>query len=267
MNHLFTNSPRSSKVIMIDCHCHIDFKEYNKNREEVMDRAQQKLKAIINSGASLGGNRRSLKLKDEYPGFLYPTLGFHPSNASKADYNIIEEALNEIKQNIDKIVAIGETGLDYHESNNEKTKERQLKVFKTFIELASEYQLPLLIHARDAEKEALNMIKQYQSIPHVIFHCYGGDAETAHRIVDEGYHLSFSTIICFSKHHQTLIKDQPLSNILTETDSPYLSPFKGLRNEPSFVEEVIKKIADIKSLPISKVDKITEKNAKKLFKI
>ena len=252
---------------MIDTHCHIDFKEYNKNRQEVMDRAQQKLKAIINSGASLGGNRRTLKLMDEYRGFLYPTLGFHPSNASKADYNIIEKALDEIKQNIDKIVAVGETGLDYHELNNEKSRKRQIRVFKTFIELADEYELPLVIHARDAEKEALDMIMKYSSIPNIIFHCYGGDPETAHKIVDLGYYLSFSTIICFSKDHQLLIKDQPLSNMLTETDSPYLSPFKGLRNEPSFVEEVVKKIADIKSISTNKVDKITENNAKKIFRI
>ena len=252
---------------MIDTHCHIDFKEYNKNREEIMDRAQQKLNAIINSGASLGGNRRTLKFMDEYKGFLYPTLGFHPSNASKADYNIIEQALDEIKNNLDKIVAIGETGLDYHELNNDKNKERQIKVFKTFIELANEYKLPLVIHARDAEKDALDMVMKYSSIPEVIFHCYGGDAETANNIVDQGYYLSFSTIICFSKEHQTIIEEQPISNMLTETDSPYLSPFKGLRNEPSFVEEVIKKIADIKSLSTNKVDKITEKNAKKIFGI
>jgi TatD DNase family protein len=252
---------------MIDTHCHIDFKEYNKNREEILDRAQQKLKAIINSGANLGGNRRTLKLMDEYKGFLYPTLGFHPSNASKADHNIIEQALDEIKNNIDKIVAIGETGLDYHVLNNDKNKERQIKVFKTFIELANEYQLPLVIHARDAEKEALDMVVEYSSIPEVIFHCYGGDAETAQKIVDHGYYLSFSTIICFSKEHQPIIEEQPLSNMLTETDSPYLSPFKGLRNEPSFVDEVIKKIADIKSLSTNKVDKITEKNAKKIFGI
>ena len=252
---------------MIDTLCHFDFKEYNKNRGEVMDRAQQKLKAIINSGASLGGNRRTLKFMDEYNGFLYPTLGFHPSNASKADHNIIEKALDEIKDNIDKIVAIGETGLDYHELNIDKNKERQIKVFKTFIDLANEYELPLVIHARDAEKEALDMVMKYSLIPEVIFHCYGGDDETANNIVDQGYYLSFSTIICFSKEHQTIIEEQPISNMLTETDSPYLSPFKGLRNEPSFVEEVIKKIADIKSLSTNKVDKITEKNAKKIFGI
>ena len=100
---------------MIDTHCHVDFKEYNKNREEVMKRAKDKLTAIINSGASLGGNRRTLNLQKEYKGFLYSTLGFHPSNASKADSSIIKQALSEINSDIDSAVGIGETGLDFHE--------------------------------------------------------------------------------------------------------------------------------------------------------
>lgn len=252
---------------MIDAHCHVDFKEFNRNREEVMKRAQAKLKVIINSGASLGGNRRTLKLKEEYPGFLYPTLGFHPSNASKADSVIIEKAISEIKDNIDKSVAIGETGLDFHDLDDENAKKRQLMVFKTFIELAVEYQMPLVIHARDAERKALDMVMKQPSIPDVIFHCYGGDAETAKMIVDQGYYLSFSTVISFSKHHQVLAREIPLSSMLTETDSPYLSPFKGMRNEPAFVEEVIKTIAQVKAISEGEVDKITQKNAVKIFRL
>ncbi len=99
----------------MDNHCHVDFKEYNKDRNEVIQRAQDKLQAIINSGASLGGNRRTLKLKEEYPRFIYASLGFHPHNAAKADSTIIEQALTEIMDNIDESVALGETGLDYYE--------------------------------------------------------------------------------------------------------------------------------------------------------
>ena len=89
--------------------------------------------------------------------------------------------------------------------------------------------------------------------------------ETAYKIVDESYYISFSTIIAYSDYHEELVEEIPIQNILTETDSPYLSPFKGQKNEPSFVEEAVKKIADIKSLPVSKVDKTTERNAKKIF--
>jgi TatD DNase family protein len=250
---------------MIDAHCHVDFKEFNRNREEVMERAQKKLKAIINSGASLGGNRRTLKLSDEYSGFLYPSLGFHPKNAAKADSIIIEQVIEEIEGNLDKSVALGETGLDFHDLNDEKQKDRQIKVFETFIELSLNYEKPLVIHARDAERIALDMVKN-SGLSDVIFHCYGGDADTAKLIVEEGYYLSFSTILCFSKHHHELVQQTPLSSMLTETDSPYLSPFKG-RNEPVFVEEVLKTVAQVKGIPREEVDRVTQKNAEIIYRL
>lgn len=249
---------------MIDAHCHVDFKEYNKNRGEVMQRAQDKLRAIINSGASLGGNRRTLKLQEEYPGFLYATLGFHPHNAGKADPTSIDQALGEIVDNIDSTVALGETGLDFHQIKSEEHKQKQIKLFKRFIGLAVEYDKPLVIHARDAEETALDMVKN--TVPQVIFHCYGGDAQTASAIVDEGYYISLSTIVTFSEHHQDLAREIPLSNMLTETDSPYLSPFKG-RNEPAYVGEVLKTVAQAKDISLGEVDRITQKNAEEVFKL
>lgn len=252
---------------MIDTHCHVDFKEYNKNRKEVMERAKDKLNAVINSGASLGGNRRTLKLQEDYNGFLYSTLGFHPSNASKADSSIIKQALDEINNNIEFAVGMGESGLDFHEIKDEAARKRQIKIFEMFIELSKEYELPLVIHARDAEEKSLEMVKKHSSIPDVVFHCYGGDISTAEKILEEGYYISISTIVCFSKHHQSLVEKIPLSNMLTETDSPYLSPFKGMRNEPAFVEEAVKIISDKKSIPTEEVGRITEKNARKIFNL
>jgi TatD DNase family protein len=252
---------------MIDSHCHVDFKEFNKNREELMERAKKKLYAIVNSGATLGGNRRTLKLVEEYNGFLYGTLGFHPVDASKADSSIIEEAFKEINENIDKAVALGETGLDFHHVEDTEKRNRQVKVFKSFIDLANEYELPLIIHARDAELKSFEMVEKYSKDIDVIFHCYGGDLETMNKIIEESYYVSYSTIISYSDYHSELVEQTPLENILTETDSPYLSPFKGQKNEPSFVEETVKKVAEIKSMSISKVDKKTEKNARKVFGI
>lgn len=252
---------------MIDAHCHVDFKEFNKNREEVMERARKKLAAIIDSGATLGGNRRTLKLVEQYNGFLYGTLGFHPESASKADSSIIEQAFKEINENIDNAVALGETGLDFHHIEDIDKRNRQIKVFRSFIDLANEYEMPLVIHAREAELKSFEIIKKYSKDIDVIFHCYGGDMETMNKIIEESYYVSYSTIICYSDYHNGLIEQTPLENILTETDSPYLSPFKGQKNEPAFVEETIKKISEIKSLSISKVDKKTEENAKKVFGI
>lgn len=252
---------------MIDAHCHVDFKEFNKNRDEVMARAKKKLNGIINSGATLGGNRRTLKLVEEYKGFLHGTLGFHPESASKADSSIIEQAFREINENIDKAVALGETGLDfYHVEDNEK-RNRQVKVFRSFIDLANEYEMPLVIHAREAELKSLEIVKKYSKDIDIIFHCYGGNLETLNKIIEEDYYISYSTVICYSDYHKELVEATPFENILTETDSPYLSPFKGQKNEPSFVEETVKKIAEIKSISPSKVDKKTEKNARKVFSI
>lgn len=250
---------------MIDIHCHVDFKVYNKNRNEIMERAQENLTAIVNSGASLGGNRRTLKLAAEYKNFLYPTLGFHPSNASKSDNSVIKQVLAELESNISDAVALGETGLDFNRLDDETAKNKQIKLFETFIQLADEYQMPLVIHARDAEERALEMVKKSFSIPQVVFHCYGGSLETAKKIIDEGYFISLSTIVCFSEHHQLLALKLPLSHLLTETDSPYLSPFKGQRNEPAFVEETVKIIAKTKSVSPEEVSKITESNARRIF--
>lgn len=230
-----------------------------------MKNAQDNLTAIVNSGASLGGNRRTLKLAGEYKNFLYPTLGFHPSNASKSDESVIKQVLGEIESNIDDAVALGETGLDFNRLDDEMAKNRQIELFETFLKLAVEYQMPLVIHARDAEEKALEMVKKYPSIPQVVFHCYGGDLKTAQKIIDEEFFISLSTIVCFSEHHQFLASKLPLSHLLTETDSPYLSPFKGQRNEPLFVKETVKTIANIKSTSIEEVSKITEFNARRIF--
>ena len=252
---------------MIDAHCHVDFKEFNKNREEVLKRAKKKLSAIINSGASLGGNRRTIKLIEENKGFLYGSLGFHPVNASKADQSIIEQAFREIIENIDNAVALGETGLDFNQINDIDKRKRQLKVFRSFIDLANEFELPLIIHARDAESKSLEMINKYSKDIYAIFHCYSGDIDTMNKIIEEGHYISYSTIICYSEYHKELVSKTPLEYILTETDSPYLSPFKGKRNEPIFVEETVKKIAEIKSQSFNHINKITENNIRKIFKI
>ncbi|WP_414468619.1 TatD family hydrolase [Methanobacterium sp. ACI-7] len=252
---------------MIDSHCHVDFKDFNKNRKEVIDKAKNKLSAIVNSGATLGGNRRTLKLVDDYKGFLYGTLGFHPVDASKADFSAIDQAFKEIHENIDKAVAVGETGLDFYHVKDNEARNRQIKVFRLFIDMANEYEMPILIHARDAESKSFELMKKYSKDIDVIFHCYGGDLETMNKIVEEGYYVSYSTIICYSDYHNELVQETPIRNILTETDSPYLSPFKGQKNEPSFVEETVKKIAEIKSMSPLSVDKKTEKNAKKVYNI
>lgn len=252
---------------MIDTHCHVDFEPFNEDREETIKRAKEKLTAIINSGTSLEGNKEVLKLSEEYSNFLYPTFGFHPVSSGQISDENLNLAIDYMKGHIDDILAIGEVGMDYFYVKDKTERARQGEIFTKFVELADEYEVPLLIHARDCEKKAFNIVKEYGNIPSVIFHCYSGSLKTAKKLIEEGYYTSFSTMICYSDYHQELASEIPIENILTETDSPYLAPKRGDRNEPANVVYVVEKLAEIKEESVDTIDKITEKTAKDVFGI
>lgn len=251
---------------MIDTHCHVDFEEYDDDREDVILKSKDRLSAIVNSGTSSEGNVNVLKLSEEYSDFIYPTLGFHPIRSCELPDDEINTGVKFIEANIDRIVGIGEVGMDFFYVKDKSLRQRQMDIFEIFVGLAVEYGLPLVIHARDADKKAFNIVEQYSSLEDVVFHCYGGSLKTARRIMDSGYFISFSTMACYSERHQDLIREVPLDFILTETDSPYLSPF-GDRNVPFNVCEVGKLISEIKGVDFSVVDRCTERNARSVFKI
>jgi TatD DNase family protein len=255
---------------MIDTHCHINFENFDKDREELIERSKEKLTAIINSGTNIEGNKESLLLSKENPDFIYPTFGFHPINSGKTSEKDLEIAISYILDHLDDIVAIGEVGMDYFYVKDKDERKKQNEVFKKFAEIANTHKIPILIHARDCERKAYNIVKEYKDIPKVVFHCYSGSLKTVKRILEDNpqkYYFSISTMICYSNHHQELIKDIPLENLLTETDSPYLAPKKGDRNEPINVGKAIQKIAEIKEVAIDYVDEITTNNAKEVFGI
>ena len=253
---------------MIDTHCHIDFEEFDDDREDVIKRAKDKLDHVIVSGYSNESNMKVLQLSKDYEGFIYPTFGFHPvssQNASEEDLRIAHE---NIRNNLDSILAVGEVGMDYYYVTDKALRERQQEIFKSFLELANEYRVPIVMHVRDCEKKAVNIIEDYDDIPYFVFHCYGGSLKTAKRIMNRGdSYMSFSTMLCYSKHHQDLIEKIDLDYVLTETDSPYLAMTKEERNEPANVVKAVHKIAEIKNMDISTVDEITTNNARKIFKI
>lgn len=249
---------------MIDTHCHLNFEEFDDEREEIIKDCKDKLTAVINSGTSLEHNIATLKLAQEEKDFIYPSLGFHPVSSADFSEDEIKLAQDHIIENIDKIAAIGEVGMDFFYVKDKAARERQKVIFRSFAELAQEYEKPIIIHSRDADKKALNIITEY-SIPDVVFHCYGGSLKTAKRIMDEDYYMSFSTMLCYSKRHQELAKEIPLEYILTETDSPYLSPLNDGKNKPYNVIYTGQKLAEINEMEFSEVEKITENNARKVF--
>ena len=253
---------------MIDTHCHIDFEEFDHDREDVIKRAKNKLDNVIVSGYSNDSNMKVLKLSEESDGFIYPTFGFHPVSSQNATEEDLKIAHDNIRNHLNDIVAVGEVGMDYYYVTDKALRERQEEIFRSFLNLANEYKVPIVMHVRDCEKKAVNIIENYDDIPYFVFHCYGGSLKTAKRIMnrDDSY-MSFSTMLCYSKHHQDLIEKIDLDYVLTETDSPYLAMTKEERNEPVNVVKAVHKIAEIKEMDVETVDEITTSNARKIFNI
>ena len=253
---------------MIDTHCHIDFEEFDDDRGDVIKRAKDNLDHVIVSGYSNESNMKVLQLSKDYEGFIYPTFGFHPVSSQNASEEDLKIAHENIRNNLDSILAVGEVGMDYYYVTDKALRERQQEIFKSFLELANEYRVPIVMHVRDCEKKAVNIIEDYDDIPYFVFHCYGGSLKTAKRIMNRGdSYMSFSTMLCYSKHHQDLIEKIDLDYVLTETDSPFLAMTKEERNEPANVVKAVHKIAEIKNMDVSTVDEITTNNARKIFKI
>lgn len=253
---------------MIDTHCHIDFEDFDKDRKDVIKRAQDKLDCIIASGFDQKSNENVLKLSKEYEGFIYPTFGFHPVSSQNSSDDELKEAQDHLIANLDSIVAVGEVGMDYYYVTDKAMRERQQEIFKSFLDLANDHKVPIVMHVRDCEKKAVNIIEDYDDIPYFVFHCYGGSLKTAKRIMNrDNCFMSFSTMLCYSQHHQDLIKKIDLDYVLTETDSPYLAMTKDERNEPANVVNAVYKIAEIKDMDVEAVGEITSGNARRIFKI
>ena len=239
---------------MIDTHCHIDFEDYDNDREDVIKRAKDKLDFVIASGFNRQSNQNVLELSKEYKGFIYPTFGFHPVSSQNSTDEELNDAQNHLIDNLSDIVAVGEVGMDYYYVTDKALRERQQEIFTSFLNLANDHKVPIVTH--------------YDDIPYFVFHCYGGSLKTAKRIMNkDNCFMSFSTMLCYSKHHQDLIEKIDLDYVLTETDSPYLAMTKEERNEPVNVVNAAKKIAEIKNMDLSTVDEITTNNARKIFKI
>ncbi len=252
---------------MIDSHCHLNFTEFDDTRDEIINECKKEFKYIVDCGASIEGNERSLKLKEQYDGFVQSTMGYHPVYAGQDNEETTQKTIDQIIENLDNIQAIGEIGLDFSQKRPEDELKRQHENFHRMLELASEYDMPIVLHVREAEKHALDIVKEYHNIPDVIFHCFSGGKATALEAVDCGYYISFATNALFSKKHKKNIKAVPLENMLTETDSPYLSPVSGEANQPSNIRMTIERIERTKHIDFEEIEKHTEKNAIKVYNL
>jgi|Deesub1362B_J571_1020462.scaffolds.fasta_scaffold22795_1 TatD DNase family protein len=249
---------------MLDAHAHLSFKKFNRDREEVIARCRRARLSVVDCAVTQATLAKSLELSQRYE-FIYTTAGIHPYKAAKMERSAVEAMLERIEKSIDQLVALGEAGLDYH--LDRENVQRQKEVFEAVATLAKEHSLPLVVHAREAEEEALRMLLNLE-VEKALFHCYGGSVETAMRILESGYSISLATNLCFSEHQQRLARALPLESIILETDSPYLSPIKGeKRNQPVFIFASVETLAELKGASEEKVRSTASANARRFYGI
>ncbi len=248
--------------MIADVHAHMTYEDYANDINEVIKRAEKEnVAVIISAGTKHENNVATLGLAKEYS-IIKPALGLYPLEALELSDKEIDSTLEFIKKNKNKIIAISEVGIDYYTTSEQK--EKQIAVFQKVIKIGEETNLPLIIHSRKAELEVIELLEK-SKLKKIVMHCFGGNLKLVKRIEDNGWFLSIPTNIVFSTHFQTIVNQTSINKILTETDSPYLSPIKGERNEPSFIKHTIKKISEIKSLDYREVENILFMNFQRLF--
>ena len=284
----------------IDAHAHVNFKAFDEDRDEVIKRALENDTWVVNVGTQVDTSRNAIELAHKYEEGVYAIIGLHPIHTGKShhdeqelgeggkeftsrgevfDKNIYREFLKD-----PKVVAIGEGGLDYYHMDEESI-ERQRKTFMEQIELANEIGKPLMIHTRNGSTgspqaternvyfDVWEILKEHAKVSGV-FHFFAGSVEDMQRLVDIGFYISFAGPITYKPKleicdYVAVVKATPLDKILTDTDSPYVAPvpYRGKRNEPMYVKEIVKKIAEIKNLPEADVARAIVVNAKRVFGI
>jgi TatD DNase family protein len=255
---------------MIDIHCHLEQKDYDNDRDEIIEKCKKELKAVITCCAHPRDFDLTLQLTEKYKNFVFASCGIHPEYIKEVSEKEIDEIIEKIKQNKDNLVAIGETGLDFWWIKEAEWQQKQKELFIRLIDLAKELKKPLVIHSREAYEETLKILEQ-EDAREVDMHMFG-DHHLTKKIVDNGWFISINTIILRSKSHKKIARDCPLDKLMLETDAPWLSPKKLLegieeKNDPTSIKIVAEKIAEIKKLSFEDVWKKCGENAIKFFKL
>ncbi len=258
---------------MIDSHCHL---EHITNAEEVILEAKKRMKAVVTSVPDPRDLEKTLRLHEKHRSFVFVAAGFHPEHIENRSSEEIEEHINAISANADRIVSVGETGTDCFWLKERSQQEKSNRIFERFIDLALELDKPLTIHSRNGEggdgiTEAIEILKRKKA-KDVMMHCFSGSGENLQECLKQGWMISFATIVVKSKRHQRLAKQTPLDQMLLETDAPWLDPdtkpgSRELTNRPWKIERSAEVIAGLKGMTKQEVLRATEENAKKFFRL
>lgn len=265
-----------------DAHTHVNFVAYDEDREATIERARAADVGMNIVGTQYDTSRSAVALAEKFA-HVYATIGLHPIHTMKSHHDanelgeggkaftsrgeVFDMAAYEALGQSPKVIAIGECGLDYYRLE-EKTKEVQTEVFIQHMELANKLKKPLMLHIRNAYDDALEVLKAHAKVRGDV-HFFAGDWAIARKFLDEGFTLSFTGVVTFAREYDEVIRNAPLDMLLSETDAPYVTPLphRGKRNEPAFVELVVRKIAEIRGEPLEKVQEQLLANAVRVFGI
>ena len=254
--------------MLIDSHAHLEMPDFKRDLEAVIQRAKESgVEYIFTVGTEKKDWKRTLEITNTHPS-IYAILGVHPHNAKEIDdktYPILRELCRDRK-----VKGYGEIGLDFF--RNLSPRDVQLKRFREQIGLAKELQLPIVVHDREAHQETLEILKSEKAEEcGGIIHCFSGDYEMAKECIDMGFFISIPGSITFknAERFREIVKRLPLESLLVETDAPFITPepFRGKRNEPSYVKYTAQKVAEIKKVSFEKVAEVTTENALQIFKL
>ena len=260
-----THDPRPATGL-IDTHAHLNDPKFTSDLDEVVSRARDAgLDRIVVCGYDLPSSRAAIDIAARFEG-VFATVGIHPHDAK----SVSREAMGELGElsRAPKVIAIGETGLDFHYDFSPRPA--QIEAFEAHIELAERVGLPVVIHSRESNDQALEVIESSAAnIAGCVFHCFSGDEEFARRVVDAGFYIGIDGPITFgsSEKLRQVVQGAPLERLLIETDSPYLAPVphRGKRNEPGYLVHIAEEVARIRGLAVEDIARITSENARRLF--
>jgi TatD DNase family protein len=252
-------------VILVDTHAHLDDRQFSNDRAETIERSfAADVGCIITVGTNLDSSRAASDLAHQY-GSVYAAVGVHPHDATKVQPDTLAKLMQCAHD--ERVVAIGEIGLDFY--RNLSPRDVQRETFVAQLDLARQVDKPVIIHDRDAHAETMAILRENGPNWRGVLHCFSGDREMALEAIQMGLYISFAGPVTFQNAHrlQKLARELPLERIVIETDCPYLAPqpHRGQRNEPAYVRWVAAKIAALRALPLEKVAQATTENAKRLF--
>lgn len=261
---------------MIDAHCHLEWRAYDKDREEVIARCRKQLKAVIMSCSRPQDFEKALEIAEKNSNFVFMTAGFHPEFMKVIPEEQQKAYLEKIRQNKEKLVAIGEIGLDYDWIQEPEARERSKELFKEMLDIARELDLPAVIHSRAAHKDVLDILEKHAP-QKILLHMWGGhQKELMEHVNSKDYFVSVNTILFTSKGYKKVVRDVPLERLLLETDAPWLALKKmngsyridsAARNEPTSIRLVAERIAEIKKLDFEQVWRTCGRNAIRFYSL